>query len=66
MKVKINIRLNKFMSWRERVVTGIYHLAALVDTVVYFATLSFYTPELRSVVLWADWADKFMDKGDTI
>ena len=62
--VKINKRLNRFMDWRERVVTGVYHLAALVDTVVFFATLTFYTPELRSVVLWANWAETFMNKGE--
>jgi len=58
------IRKSKFTNWRGRVLMVVIHLATLVDTVVFFATLSFYTSDLRPRVVFSEWAEHFENKGE--
>ena len=47
---------------RERLVLGVVHMASVVEAIVFFATLGFWSIELRGAVLFSDWAENFIER----
>jgi len=47
---------------RERIVLSVVHMASVAEAVVFFATLSFWSIELRGAVLFSDWAENFIER----
>jgi hypothetical protein len=47
---------------RERLVLSVVHMASVAEAIVFFATLGFWSIELRGAVLFSDWAENFIER----
>jgi len=47
---------------RERLVLSVVHLASVAEAIVFFATLGFWSIELRGAVLFSNWAENFIER----
>lgn len=47
--------------WRERLVMGVVHMTGVLEALVFFATLSFWSLDIRAKVIFSDWADNFIE-----
>jgi hypothetical protein len=47
------------MNWRERVVLMLFHLAHIVESVLFICSLGYISTNLAGKVLFSDWAFNF-------
>ena len=51
-------------NWNERAVLMLYHLAVMVEGVVYICSLGYICLHLGGKVLFSDWATNFTERGE--
>ncbi len=47
--------------WRERLVLGVIHMTGVLEALVFFTTLSFWSLDISAKVVFSDWADNFIE-----
>lgn len=63
-RLGFQIARTKYRNWRERVAMALYHLGHLLDAVVFFCTLGFFTSDYGAFILFDPEVEAWVDGSD--